>query len=174
MPTAAERQALAFLAGVALLGGGARVWMQHRSNDSALFQHGSAIAAESVDGQLSAIDSATARRRGKKRVPKSPRTASPQASASRKTRPSSDERPEIIDVDVATVEELELLPRVGPALADRIVANRDSLGAFGSLDAFGEVRGIGPAMLKLLSPLVTFSGRPRASSAKSENRRARR
>ena len=79
----------------------------------------------------------------------------------------------MIDVDIATAEQLEGLPRVGPALADRIVANRDSLGAFGSLDALGEVRGIGPAMLKLLSPVVTFSGRPRAPSATAHSRRVR-
>ena len=169
MPTAAERQALAFLAGVALLGGGARVWMQHRSNESALLQNSSTISAESVGGQLSAIDSAKVTRRGKKRAPKAPRTSAPLARQS-----SLDERLEIVDVDVATVEELERLPRVGPALADRILANRDSLGAFGSLDALGEVRGIGPAMLKLLAPLVTFSGRPRASIAKSAHRKARR
>jgi len=174
MPTAAERQALAFLAGVALLGGGARVWMQHRSSEGAWLQNGSALSAEAVAGQLSAIDSAKARKkRGKKRAPKS-RTSSPEASATRARQSLSAERLAIIDVDVATAEELEVLPRVGPVLSGRIVANRDSLGAFGSLDALGTVRGIGPAMLKVLSPLVSFSGRPRASSAHSESRKARR
>ena len=173
MPTAAERKALAFLAGVALLGGGARVWMQHRLSESQFVQHGSAIAAESVEGQLSAIDSAKASRPGKKRAPKSGGASSPRALPSRSTRSSPDERLDIIDVDRATAVQLEQLPRVGPAMADRIVANRDSLGAFGSLDALGEVRGIGPAMLELLSPLVTFSGRPRATVAKSRTRRGR-
>ena len=171
MPTTAERQALAFLAGVALLGGGARVWMQHRSNESMWLQNRSTNSAESVEGQLSAIDSAKLSRRGKKRAPKAPRTSTSPASAPRARQSSFDARAEIIDVDVASVEELERLPRVGPALADRILANRDSFGAFGSLDALGDVRGIGPAMLKLLSPLVTFSGRPRAAIPQSANRK---
>jgi competence protein ComEA len=65
-----------------------------------------------------------------------------------------------IDVDAASLTELTRLPRVGPALARRIVAQRDSCGPFGSIEALGKVRGIGPATLELLAPLVTFSGRP--------------
>ena len=64
-----------------------------------------------------------------------------------------------LDVDVASAAEIEALPRIGPALATRIVASRDSLCPFGSLEGLGRVRGIGPAMLKLLAPRVTFSGR---------------
>jgi DNA uptake protein and related DNA-binding proteins len=64
-----------------------------------------------------------------------------------------------IDVDVATAAEIERLPRIGPALAARIVASRDSLGPFKSLEGLGRVRGVGPAMLRQLGPLVTFSGR---------------
>ncbi len=173
MPTAAERQAHAFLAGVALLGGGARSWMQHRTSEAALLQNVSTISAESVEGQLSLIDSAKASHRGKKRSPKSPRTSSEQKLASR-AQPSPGESFAVIDVDVASAEELESLPRVGPTLAQRIVANRDSLGVFGSLEALGEVRGIGPAMLKVLSPLVAFSGRPRESNVKANHRRVRR
>ena len=63
-----------------------------------------------------------------------------------------------MDLDRATVREVEALPRIGPALAKRIVANRDSLGAFGNLAALGRVKGIGPALLETLAPLVTFGG----------------
>ena len=66
-----------------------------------------------------------------------------------------------VDLDRATVEELDALPRIGPALAARIVADRAARGAFGSLEAFGRVRGVGPAMLRQLAPLVTFSAAPR-------------
>lgn len=75
----------------------------------------------------------------------------------------------MIDVDIATAEELEQLPRVGPALAERIVADRDSLGQFGSLEELGRVRGIGPAMLKLLAPVTTFSGRVRSFPRRDRN-----
>jgi competence ComEA-like helix-hairpin-helix protein len=65
-----------------------------------------------------------------------------------------------VDLDHATEAEIEALPRVGPSLAHRIVAHRDSFGPFGSLEALRKVKGMGPATLKQLAPLVTFSGRP--------------
>jgi competence protein ComEA len=67
---------------------------------------------------------------------------------------------EPVDLDRATEREVDLLPWVGPALAKRIVANRDSFGPFGSLDALGRVKGLGPATRKRLAALVTFSGSP--------------
>ena len=54
----------------------------------------------------------------------------------------------------ATAAELERLPGVGPALARRIIAHRDSVGAFDSVDQLDRVRGIGPALLAKLRPLV--------------------
>ena len=70
-----------------------------------------------------------------------------------------------VDVDVATAQELERLPRIGPALAQRIVDDRSAQGAFGSIEGLQRVRGIGPAMARTLSPYVTFSGTPRPSIA---------
>lgn len=65
-----------------------------------------------------------------------------------------------LDLDRASEAEIDRLPYVGPAMARRLVANRDSFGAFGSLEALRRVRGLGPATLKRLATLVTFSGRP--------------
>jgi len=70
-----------------------------------------------------------------------------------------------VDMDLATAEELERLPRIGPALAERIVQDRVERGAFGSLAGLQRVRGIGPSMARALSTLVTFSGTPRPSIA---------
>ena len=56
---------------------------------------------------------------------------------------------------------LERLPRIGPALAARIVADRRINGEFGSLEALQRVRGIGPKLAELLRAHVTFSGAPR-------------
>jgi len=65
-----------------------------------------------------------------------------------------------VDVDHASARELEALPRVGAALAARIVAEREAKGPFGSLDRLrARVKGIGPAMVKTLEPLVVFSSR---------------
>lgn len=60
-----------------------------------------------------------------------------------------------VDVNTATVDELDRLPGVGPATAAAIVAHRDANGPFPSIDAIGDVRGIGPAKLEALRPLVT-------------------
>ena len=70
-----------------------------------------------------------------------------------------------IDLDVADARAIDALPRIGTALAARLVANRDSFGPFGSLDALRRVKGMGPATLDLIAPHVTFSGRPASSSA---------
>jgi competence ComEA-like helix-hairpin-helix protein len=78
-----------------------------------------------------------------------------------------------IDVDRATAADLQRLPGIGPALAGRIVANRDSFGAFGSVAALDEVKGIGPAMLQKIGPLVTFSGPPRPARAPPPKARRR-
>jgi competence protein ComEA len=67
---------------------------------------------------------------------------------------------EPVDLDRATEREIDVLPWVGPALARRIVANRDSFGPCGSLEALGRVKGIGAATRKRLAALVTFSGSP--------------
>ena len=65
-----------------------------------------------------------------------------------------------VDLDHASEREIEALPRVGPALAHRIVVHRDSFGPYGSMDALRKVKGMGRATLERLAPLVTFSGRP--------------
>jgi competence protein ComEA len=59
-----------------------------------------------------------------------------------------------VDLNTATVEQLDALPGVGPVTAAAIVAWRDAHGRFGSVDQLGEVDGIGPARLEKLRPLV--------------------
>lgn len=58
----------------------------------------------------------------------------------------------------ASAQELEELPRVGPALARRIIEYREEHGSFGSIEDLRHVRGIGVTTASLLAPLVTFSG----------------
>jgi competence ComEA-like helix-hairpin-helix protein len=67
---------------------------------------------------------------------------------------------ERIDPNQASVVELQRLPRVGPALAARIVAHREANGAFRSLADLDAVPGVGPAMLASLAPLVMLPPAP--------------
>lgn len=68
-----------------------------------------------------------------------------------------------VDLDRADSAALERLPRIGPALAARIVADRSANGSYGSLEGLQRVRGIGPKLAKSLETLVTFSGISRPS-----------
>lgn len=67
---------------------------------------------------------------------------------------------EVIDPNTATAAELMRLPRVGPALAQRILADRDANGRYRSLDQLGRVAGIGERTLELLAPHVDLGPVP--------------
>lgn len=60
-----------------------------------------------------------------------------------------------VDVNTADASELERLPGVGSALARRIVEDRESHGAFSSVEDLTRVRGIGPETRERLEPYVT-------------------
>jgi competence protein ComEA len=77
-------------------------------------------------------------------------------------------------MDTASAELIETLNGIGPALAKRIVADRDSSGPFGSLEGLGRVKGIGPALSAKLAPQVTFSRLPRPQNAVVAPRSVRR
>ena len=60
----------------------------------------------------------------------------------------------LVDLNAATVEELDTLPGVGPVTAAAIIAWRDANGRFTSVEQLGDVDGIGPARLEKLRDLV--------------------
>jgi len=61
---------------------------------------------------------------------------------------------EVINLNTATVQQLDALPGVGPVTAGSIVAWRAAHGKFSSVDQLGEVDGIGPGRLEKLGALV--------------------
>lgn len=69
---------------------------------------------------------------------------------------TSDVRPLIsgrLNLNTATLEQLETLPKVGPSLAKKIVEGRP----YRSLADLDAVKGVGEGTLKRLAPLVKFN-----------------
>ena len=63
-----------------------------------------------------------------------------------------------ININLASVVELEQLPGVGPATAKAIVAYREKNGAFQRVEDLLKVRGIGPAKLSEILPRARVNG----------------
>jgi competence protein ComEA len=59
-----------------------------------------------------------------------------------------------VHLNMATLEQLDALPGVGPVTAQKILDYRQEHGAFGSVDELDAIPGIGPARLEQLRDLV--------------------
>lgn len=147
MATQGERRALIFLAAVALLGAATRAVRARRP----------VVPPAPIDGQIAAVDSLADRPARRARQGRATVTRGPQSTNR-------------IDIDVASADEIEQLPGIGPSLARRIVADRNANGPFGCLAALDRVKGVGPALLARLDSLATFSlggGAPCASPGRA-------
>jgi competence ComEA-like helix-hairpin-helix protein len=65
-----------------------------------------------------------------------------------------------IDINTAGIKELQSLPGIGPVLASRICAYRQTHGAFESIEELAAVEGIGAAKLDSLRPLIRIEKQP--------------
>lgn len=145
MPTPSERKALLFFSLVLVLGASTRAYrtLHSRSPEDS-------GARGALERQIQAADSA---RRVGLRKPGKGRKLKP---------PPKPIGP--LDLDVASEKEIEALRYIGPTLARRIVADRDSFGPFGSLEGLSRVKGIGSSMVEKLDSAVTFSLVPRPTN----------
>ena len=89
-------------------------------------------------------------------TPSSPPTSSvpavsPQLSAGPST-PSDGSR---ININTATSQQLQTLPRIGPALAQRIIEYRQISGKFSTVDDLTNVKGIGEKTLEKIRNRIT-------------------
>jgi competence protein ComEA len=148
MGTPGERKALLFLAAVMVLGGSVRVARAVAGQPAV-----DPAAKAAIERQIGAVDSV--RKHGKKK------------SRGRKAKAPDVVIPAILDLDIASESEIETLRGIGPSLAKRIVADRDSLGPFGSLDELQRVKGVGPKLAARLDSTVTFSLLPRPSTTET-------
>ena len=62
-----------------------------------------------------------------------------------------------INLNTATVEELQTLPGIGPVLAQRILDYRDAFGPFTVKEQLMDVEGIGPTRYERLQDFITIS-----------------
>jgi competence protein ComEA len=68
----------------------------------------------------------------------------------------------VVNVNTASMEELQLLPGVGEARARAIVDLRKQRGGLKSLEDLRDVKGIGDTGLERLRPHVAFDGKTTA------------
>lgn len=65
----------------------------------------------------------------------------------------------VLNLNTATVAELQLVPTIGPVLAQKVVELRSACGGFDSVDDLQAVNGIGRIKIERMRPYVT-AGRP--------------
>jgi competence ComEA-like helix-hairpin-helix protein len=128
--SAAERRALILLLSLGLVGQGVRWWLTRPGGAPGEVQLLTALPPRSPTAHRDSI-----------------------RALSRPLGPT-----ERIDADRAAAAELARLPRVGLALAKKIVADREARGLFGSPAGLDRVPGVGPGLLAAIGPHLAFSG----------------
>ena len=68
----------------------------------------------------------------------------------------------VVNVNTATLDELQLLPGVGASRARALIALRKKRGGFKSVDQLVDVKGIGPTGLERIRPFVALTGKTTA------------
>lgn len=61
----------------------------------------------------------------------------------------------LVNINTASIAELETLPGIGPALAQKIVDHRAEHGPFATIEAILDVSGIGPAKFEAIRDWIT-------------------
>lgn len=69
--------------------------------------------------------------------------------------PSSSAGEGLVNINTASLDELDTLPGIGPTTAQRIIDYRNDNGPFGSIEDIVNVAGIGPATYDELKDLIT-------------------
>jgi competence ComEA-like helix-hairpin-helix protein len=131
--TPGERRALLLICAAVLLGLGYQAYQRQDSPQTAPLTSDDSLQIAAITAVAAITDSITA-----------PPLADSQS-------------PGLLDINTATSAQWESLPGIGPALAGRIVAARDSLGRFKQPEDLLAVPGIGPKRLERIRPLVTVS-----------------
>ena len=161
-----DHKALAVIAAVAVMGVGVRLTREPGSTDAMVGATATQAASRPPASKKPVNAGASNGQKPKKgkRATQSP--APPPATPAPVTPPfptGSLDRPGYLgsqlDLDGATLAQIESLPGIGPKLAARIVLDRASHGPFLNKEGLHRVKGVGTVLIKRLDSLVTFSGR---------------
>lgn len=74
-----------------------------------------------------------------------------------------------VNLNTATSEELQTVPGIGPATAEKILQMRKNYGAFKSVDDLLAIKGIGPKRLEKMRKYLTV-GKPPSSNRPSSTK----
>lgn len=80
------------------------------------------------------------------------------ALAASPTLAEASDSPGTVNINKAEVSQLSFLPRIGPALAQRIIDFREENGEFGATEDLILVRGIGEKTFAMLEPFISTEG----------------
>lgn len=61
----------------------------------------------------------------------------------------------LVNINTASASELDTLPGIGPAYAERIITYREEHGGFSNIEELQEVAGIGPKTYEKLKDMIT-------------------
>lgn len=183
MATPAERKALLFFGIVAVLGAGVRLWQtRHHSRDAASIER--EARRESDDSDAPPTRARHSAQSGGRTKSGGKRTGVRSGSRSKSRNGQLDrDSTSIVDLDRATVSQIDAIGVTPAGIGRLIVADRDSFGPFGSIEELRRVPFLSASTLRKLAPRVTFSRvprprntviRPRDSAANAPPRRSRR
>lgn len=171
-----DHKALMFIGAVAVLGAAVRVVRAASAN-------GPATVQPALDRQVKAADSAAHASRGGTSSPGRGRQGRGRGARARSASDTSKrvrdsiaraqrarlDRPGYIggklDLDVATLAQIDSLPGVSLLMARRIIFDRIAHGPFVTRDGLRRVSGVGQIFLSRIDSLITFSGVVRMPSA---------
>lgn len=71
---------------------------------------------------------------------------------------NADGQKQLVDLNTADIETLELLPEITPSVAERIVEYRETFGRFWSTEDLMDVEGISVETYEIIRDIVTVGG----------------
>ena len=78
------------------------------------------------------------------------------SSANQGSQPSQNSVPGLVNINTASASQLDSLPGIGPAYAQRIIDYRNANGGFKSLEEIQNIKGIGPKTFEKLKNLIAI------------------